>query len=485
MSVPVQQEISIKPQTSGNMELETAYENHIRTFFTARLPGNESNFNFTEILANFPFMLEWVIRNRPAKSVEIYFETSYVWWDFNSGYGYSNAYDLNYITAHSNATPELIMKYPDFDWSVPVIKYKFRDAMELEVLATLLQKPENLGIPAMSKFEYDKIVNFKPVVAPIDIPNRLINEVYIPALLASDGNMDYIHYPPGYQAPVAAKKPQNPYLCDVAFAGGRWSEVARENSPFTIRQFGKSIWDACSFNPLVPWEFIDRHRKLPWTWNLVFRSPRFAPQFFMTPEGEQQAWDGGVLSGYRRLTFELIEYLEHKKYKLDWTIISYCDFSEEKVRFYANYSNKQCNTNRSISLGLNRAEVKLSEIARSRPAAADLAAQVIACYPEASKIICLTLGSDAVLGYMCSRDGETPRDLLIIDAKPLKSIDGHQYPDYARFEITDSRGYDFIRAEIKREPFIFVSVEPLAVSDIYEIFMGDIPVNGRVISLFD
>ena len=167
-----------------------------------------------------------------------------------------------------------------------------------------------------------------------------------------------------------------------------------------------------------------------------------------------------------------------------------------------------------ISLGLNRAEVKISEIARSQPAATDLAAQVIAYYPEASKIICLTLGSDAVLGYMCSRDGDTPRDLLIIDAEPLKSIEGYLYPRpgvsleagsrqlefeptlrglfpiiqggrYARFDITDSRGYDFIHAEIAREPFIFVSVEPLAVSDICKIFMGDIPVNGRVVSLFD
>ena len=138
-----------------------------------------------------------------------------------------------------------------------------------------------------------------------------------------------------------------------------------------------------------------------------------------------------------------------------------------------------------ISLGLNRAEVKISEIARSQPAATDLAAQVIACYPEASKIICLTLGCDAVLGYICSRNSETPLDLLIIDAEPLKSIDGCPYPDYARFDITDSRGYDFIHAEIAREPFIFVSVEPLAFSDICKIFMGDIPVNGRVVSLFD
>ena len=168
-----------------------------------------------------------------------------------------------------------------------------------------------------------------------------------------------------------------------------------------------------------------------------------------------------------------------------------------------------------ISLGLNRAEVKISEIARSQPAATDLAAQVIACYPEASKIICLTLGCDAVLGYICSRNSETPLDLLIIDAEPLKSIEGYLYPRpgvsleagsrqlefeptsrgmfpiiiqggrYARFDITDSRGYDFIHAEIAREPFIFVSVEPLAVSDICKIFMGDIPVNGRVVSLFD
>ena len=86
---------------------------------------------------------------------------------------------------------------------------------------------------------------------------------------------------------------------------------------------------------------------------------------------------------------------------------------------------------------------------------------------------------------MCSRDSEIPRDLLIIDANPLKSIDGYQYPDYPRFDITDSRGYDFIRTEIEREPFIFVSVEPLTVWDIYEIFRGDIPANGRVVSLFD
>ena len=486
MSEVVQQKLSINPQTPINPELETAWENHVRAFFTARLPGNESNFNFTEILSNFPFMFEWVVQNRPVNPVEVYLMGYRYGFDFNAGpyRAYSNTYDLTYISAHHNATPELIMRYLDFEWSMPVIKYKFKDnTAALAILEPLLAKYTN--VPEMTQEKYEKIFNFVPVVRPIDTPDNEVDTVYIPALLASDGNMDYIHYPPGYQAPVANKNPHNSYLCDVAFVGGRWSEVASENSPFSIRQFDQSIWNACSFNPLVPWEFIKANPRLPWNWNLVFRSPRFAPEFFMTPEGETEAWDGGVLSGYRRMTFELIEYLECKKYKLDWTTISYCDFSEEKIRFYANYCSNQGNSSKQISLGLNRAEVKLSEIARSRPAVAELAAQVIACYPEASKIICLTIGCDAVLGYMCSRDSETPRDLLIIEAEPLKSIDADQYPDYSRFDITDSRGYDFIRTEIAREPFIFVSMEPLTVWDICEIFMGDIPVNGRVVSLFD
>lgn len=325
-------------------KLESAWEEHIRKFFTDRLPWNESNFNFTEILANFPFMLEWVIQNRPAKPAIVYL-TGYEY-GFHFGAGpyraYSNTYDLNYISAHPNATPELIMKYPDFEWSISVIKYKFRDnAAALAILEPLLAKYTNVS--EMTKYQYDKILNFVPVVDPIDTPNNKVDTVYIPALLASDGNMDYIHYPPGYQAPTEEKSPLNSLLWNVSFVDGNWTELAPENGPFTIRQFAKSVWDACSFNPLIPWEFIDRHRKLPWNWNLVFRSPRLAPEFFMTPEGEQQPWDGSVLSGYRRLTFELIEYLEYKRYKLDWTIISYCDFREEKVRFYTNYSSKQHN----------------------------------------------------------------------------------------------------------------------------------------------
>lgn len=318
-------------------QINIAWENHIRAFFTARLPGNESKFNFTEILANFPFMIEWVIQNRPAEPVVVYFETEYLWWNDNSGYKYSNTYDLDYITAHPNATPEIIMKYPAFEWSVPVIKYKFRDAKELEILAPLLAKPENLEIPAMSKFAYDKIVNFKPVISPIDTPNRQIDDVYIPALLASGGDLDYVSYPPGYDPEEykqkLEEKKENPYLCDVAFVGGQCVEVADRNNPFTIRQFAKDIWNYCSFSTLVPWDFIDRNRKLPWNWQLVFRSPRFAPEFFMTLVGEQQAWDGAVISGYRRMTFALIDYLESKRYKLDWTLISYCDFREEKARF--------------------------------------------------------------------------------------------------------------------------------------------------------
>ena len=324
--------------------INTAWENHIREFFTARLSGNESKFNFTEILANFPFLLEWVIQNRPQKPVEVYFEE--IWPFFDARLGsitkyHSNTYDLEYITAHPDATPELIMKYPGFEWSFPVIKYKFRDAKELEVLAPLLAKPENLEIPAMSKIDYDKIVNFKPVVSPIDTPNRQIDEVYIPALFASGGDLDYVCYPPGYN-PEAYKqalqwKKQNPYLCDVAFIGGQCVAVAYQKSPFKIRQFAKDIWNYSSFSPLVPWEFIDRNRQLPWNWQLVFRSRRFAPEFFMTPEGEKEAWDGGVISGYRRITFGLIDYLGQRGYKLDWTTISYCDFREEKTRFIQSY----------------------------------------------------------------------------------------------------------------------------------------------------
>jgi hypothetical protein len=91
------------------------------------------------------------------------------------------------------------MKYPDFEWSIPVIKYKFQDDVKtLEVLAPLLSKPKNLQIPVMSKIAYDKIVNFEPVVSPINTPNRQINDVYIPALLVSGGDLDYVSYPPGY-----------------------------------------------------------------------------------------------------------------------------------------------------------------------------------------------------------------------------------------------------------------------------------------------
>jgi len=325
--------------------LETKWENHVREFFTARLPGNESNFNFTEILANFPFLLEWVIQNRPAQPAKVEISYYRYGWDFAGGWNSKqvNTYDLDYITAHPDATPELIMKYPAFEWSIPVIKYKFKDDPQaLEVLTPLLAKPENIEIPAISEIAYNKIINFKPVVRPINTPISKADTVYIPALLASCGDLDYIAYPPGYNPEVyklklkqaLERKKQKPYLCDVAFIGGQCVEVASENGPFKIRQFASSIWNYCSFSPLVPWEFIDQNRKLPWNWELVFRSPRFAPEFFMTPEGESEAWDGSVISGYRRMTFELIEYLERKRYKLDWTTISYCDFREEKTRYF-------------------------------------------------------------------------------------------------------------------------------------------------------
>jgi hypothetical protein len=231
------------------------------------------------------------------------------------------------------------MKYPAFEWSIPVIKYKFKDDPQaLEVLAPLLAKPEYLEISAISEIAYNKIVNFKPWVEPIDTMNKQIDKVYIPALLASGGDLDYIAYPPRYDPEAYERKmelkKQTPYLCDVAFSGGRCVEVADENIPFKIRQFGSDIWNYCSFSPLVPWEFIDQNRKLPWNWQLVYRSPRFAPEFFMTPEGESGAWDGSVISGYRRMTFELINYLERKRYKLNWTTISYCDFHEEKQRYF-------------------------------------------------------------------------------------------------------------------------------------------------------
>jgi hypothetical protein len=63
-------------QIDASSLAQSAWENHILEFFIAKLPGNESNFNFTEILANFPYqsILEQVIQNRPAKPVEIYFD---------------------------------------------------------------------------------------------------------------------------------------------------------------------------------------------------------------------------------------------------------------------------------------------------------------------------------------------------------------------------------------------------------------------------
>jgi len=322
--------------------INTAWEKHIREFFTTRLPGNESNFNFTEILANFPFLLEWIIQNRPKYPAKV--KIWYFGMDLCSKR--VNTYDLDYITAHPNATPELIIKYPEFEWSVPVIKYKFQDDPHaLEALAPLLQDPKHVNSKIMDKYDYNKIIYFNPAASPIDIPNKKIDEKYIPALLASGGDLDYVCYPPGYDPETykqqlelkLEQKKQNPFLCDVAFIDGQCVEVINLNCTFKIRQFVSDIWDYCSFSPLVPWEFIDKNRKLPWNWKLVFRSPRFAPDFFMTPEGEQQAWDGDIISGYRRLTFELIEYLERKRYKLDWTSISYCDFREEKARFFQSY----------------------------------------------------------------------------------------------------------------------------------------------------
>jgi hypothetical protein len=470
---------------------EKAWEEHILRFFTARLPGNESNFNFTEILANFPFMLEWVIQNRPVKPYSESLNTEYCWWNWCNPYKQHiiNGYDIRFISAHPGLTPELVLKYIDFPWDINVLKRRFENDREaLSRLESIIPT----GTLPIDDTVYNSIIN---LVIPqelriIDKPDEKVDEQYIPILLTSKGEEDYFN-PPALPPPPPRNPNSNPLLCSVAIGpmgpyeipSPEYQEILSK-FPIRICDFSPKVWDYFSFSPLVPWEFIKANPKLPWNRNFVFRSTRFAPEFFMTRDGDTEAWDGRTISGYRRMTFDLINHLE-RKCVLDWTIISYCDFREEKDKFYANYSSKQCNTNRSISLGLNRTEVKISEIARSQPAATDLSAQVIACYPEATKIICLTLGSDAVLGYMCSRNSEAPRDLLIIDAEPLKSIDGYPYPDCARFDITDSRGYDFIRAEIERELFIFVSVEPLTVWDIYEIFMGDIPVNGRVVSLFD
>ena len=112
----------LKPE----MELERAWEEHIREFFTARLPGNESNFNFTEILANFPFMLEWVIQNRPGKPYSESILVDLIDWSWMRwSYHNINGYDTQYISAHPRLTPDLVLNYPDFPWDKHVLKRRF------------------------------------------------------------------------------------------------------------------------------------------------------------------------------------------------------------------------------------------------------------------------------------------------------------------------------------------------------------------------
>ncbi len=137
-----------------------------------------------------------------------------------------------------------------------------------------------------------------------------------------------------------------------------------------------------------------------------------------------------------------------------------------------------------VNLGLNPNEVKISEIARNRQASAELAEKIRAYYPEATKIICLTLVCDAMLGYICAREGKKQLDLLIIEATSKWE---HGYDSYSdsRFIIDDLRGQKLLNELIRSEPFILVSEWALGEYERQEIFGATIPENGCCVSLFD
>ena len=419
-------------------ELERAWEDHIRGFFTARLPGNESNFNFTEILANFPFMLEWVIQNRPAKPYTESVRDELINWSWGIWrYHQINGYDTQYISAHPRLTPDLVLQYPDFPWDKHVLKRRFESEPEsLARLASLI--PDDI-LP-IDDTVYNSIIDFSisPYLRNIDKPNHKADTVYIPALLTLD-----------FAAPT---------------------------------EFSNELWDYMSFSPLVPWEFINANRRLPWNWFFVFRSPRFAPEFFMTDSGEKEAWDGRTISGYRRMTFELIEYLERRKYKLDWTTISYCDFREEKERFQKKYEMEHKQT-QIVNLGLSYYDYgPLNTITLYTDLATELVDKVIACNPSASRIICLSCGNDVILGSITAwlPQNTHKRELFILGAERKY---GPRPEESSSFSINDTREPE-LNDELTLQPSIFVSEYQLSYWDIKEIFGAEIPKDCVCVSLF-
>ncbi len=427
--------------------LDQTWEDHVRCFFTAKLPGNESNFNFTEILANFPFMLEWVIQNRPEKPYTETIRDELIDWSWMRwSYYQINGYDMQFISAHPRLTPDLVLQYPDFPWDKHVLKRRFESEPEsLARLASLI--PDDI-LP-MDDTVYNSIINFRvsPGIRIIDNPDEKADTVYIPKLLALD-------FP-------------------------------------TPSEFTSDQWDYLSFSPLVPWEFINANRRLPWNWFLVFRSPRFAPEFFMTDSGEQEAWDAKTISGYRRMTFGLIEYLERRKYKLDWTTISYCDFREERERFFSEekesfqkkYEMEHKQT-QIVNLGLSYYEYgPLNTITLYTDLATELVDKVIACNPNASRIICLSCGDDVILGSITAwlPQNTHKRELFILGAERKY---GPQPEESSSFSINDTREPELINDELTLQPSIFVSEYPVSYWDIKEIFGAEIPKDCVCVSLF-
>jgi hypothetical protein len=263
--------------------LENAWEKHVIQFFTKYLPGNEQNFDFTRVLINFPFMLEWVIQNEPKKPYVTVIEDSRCYDEVRGYYSkiHYSGYNTNYIsTCVFKQTDKQYYydTYPNFPWN---------------------------EIKSDEALKYHKIDDYIPF-SDFTKQNDKLDTEYLPLLLNSSYN-DYKNPPPRALFPN-----------HIAY----WNE-----------KIGINLWKYMSYNPLVPWEFIKQNRKLPWDWNIVFRSLRFSPEFFMDPENESEAWDGATLSGFRNLTFDLIDYLYHKKYKLDWPIICWCDFKQEKEQF--------------------------------------------------------------------------------------------------------------------------------------------------------
>ena len=262
----------------------TVWEKHVIQFFNKYLPGNEQNFDFTRILINFPFMLEWVIQNKPKTPYTTIFENTNYYDDIRGYYkkfpysGYNTKYIATCVSKQKNKQ-YYYDNYPNFPWN------------DIDKRDEILQYPKIDDYVIFSEFTEQ---------------NDTYDTKYINILLNSSYN-DYKNPPPFAQFPD-----------HIAY----WHKKKKFD-----------LWKYVSYSPLVSWEFIKANRKLPWNWDIVFRSPRFSAEFFMKPENESEAWDGQILSGFRNLTFELIDYLYQKNYKLDWSIICWCDFKQEKEKF--------------------------------------------------------------------------------------------------------------------------------------------------------